>query len=262
LGENLSVSLDTSKDVQQPTLEEEAAKYDDPPTSEGSDEERPEWLPEKFKSAEDLAKAYSELEKKLGSNQNKPEPTEEAAQADTDDTVVEADTTAEKAVAEAGLDLNELSQKFWDKGELDTEDYSALETKGIPKTLVDEYIALKTAQFENTIMSTVGGRDAYNSMIGWASDSLSQSEIDAYNRAVNSGDVNMANMATKGLQARFKAEAGFEPSRTVKGENVSATAEVYRSLAELQKDMSDPRYQKDSAFRKDVERKLERSDIM
>ena len=28
--------------------------------------DRPEWLPEKFKSAEDMAQAYSELEKKLG----------------------------------------------------------------------------------------------------------------------------------------------------------------------------------------------------
>ena len=35
-------------------------------------ETRPDWLPEKFKSAEDLAKAYSELEKKQSA------PTEEA----------------------------------------------------------------------------------------------------------------------------------------------------------------------------------------
>jgi len=266
LGDNLSVSLDTSKDVPQTSLEEEAAKYDEPQTeetneaSDAGEEERPEWLPEKFKSVEDLAKAYSELEKKMGSqNKEEPTPTEEAK---TEETVQEADDAAEKAVEDAGLDLQVLSQKFWDKGELDAEDYTALETKGIPKALVDEYIALKTSQFENTVMSTVGGRDAYTEMISWASDNLSQSEIDAYNRAVNSGDINMANMATKGLQARFKAEAGFEPSRSVKGENVSATADVYRSLAELQKDMSDPRYQKDPAFRRDVERKLERSDIM
>ena len=30
-------------------------------------EERPDWLPEKFKNAEDMAKAYGELESKLGS---------------------------------------------------------------------------------------------------------------------------------------------------------------------------------------------------
>ena len=34
---------------------------------------RPEWLPEKFKNAEELAKAYGELEKK----QSTPEPVAE-----------------------------------------------------------------------------------------------------------------------------------------------------------------------------------------
>ena len=34
---------------------------------------RPEWLPEKFNSAEDMAQAYSELEQKLGGNQQTEE---------------------------------------------------------------------------------------------------------------------------------------------------------------------------------------------
>ena len=33
-------------------------------TATVTDEQRPEWLPEKFKTAEDFAKSYSELEKK------------------------------------------------------------------------------------------------------------------------------------------------------------------------------------------------------
>ena len=48
--------------------------------------ERPAWLPEKFKSAEDLAKAYSELETKLGAKPTEdgkplevPKPTEKPA---------------------------------------------------------------------------------------------------------------------------------------------------------------------------------------
>ena len=35
------------------------------PVAEDNQSERPEWLPEKFSSPEDLAKSYSELEKKL-----------------------------------------------------------------------------------------------------------------------------------------------------------------------------------------------------
>ena len=40
--------------------------------------DRPEWLPEKFKSPEDMSKAYAELEKKLG--QAPKEDTDEAEQ--------------------------------------------------------------------------------------------------------------------------------------------------------------------------------------
>ncbi len=47
-------------------------------------EDRPQWLPEKFKSAEDMAKAYSELEKKLGQA-----PQEEQAEAEQSEAEVE-----------------------------------------------------------------------------------------------------------------------------------------------------------------------------
>jgi len=36
-------------------------------------EERPEWLPQKFKTGEDLAKSYGELEKKIGAYTGAPE---------------------------------------------------------------------------------------------------------------------------------------------------------------------------------------------
>ena len=48
-------------------IEPEEAQTDEvTETTEEQQTERPEWLPEKFKSAEDMANAYSELEKKLG----------------------------------------------------------------------------------------------------------------------------------------------------------------------------------------------------
>ena len=36
--------------------------------------DRPEWLPEKFKTPEDMSKAYSELEKKLGQAPKEEQP--------------------------------------------------------------------------------------------------------------------------------------------------------------------------------------------
>ena len=267
MGDTLTVSMDTSKDVAQPTLEELAAKIDEanPPPAD----DRPEWLPEKFKSAEDMAKAYSELEKKLGSRQPADEPppeaTEKAQDGQDKPEATDVQEEAKKAVENAGLNFDDLSAKYWENGQLDQSDYQALEKSGIPKTLVDQFIAGQEAILNATRMTVfneVGGETAYNDMVSWAGDNFSKPEIDAYNRAVDSGDMNTAMMAVKGLKARFEAEVGREPSRSVKGGNASAGPSSYRSLAEMQKDMSDPRYKTDPAFRKDVERKLANSDII
>lgn len=270
MAETVSVNIDSSKDNVQPTLEEEAAKYDSPAPEVS--EERPEWLPEKFKSPADMAKAYSELEKKLGSKatippKEEPEaPAEDNSSEEGDET--EGDQTAEEqardAADKAGLNFDELSSKYWEKGELDETDYKALEKSGIPKAIVDQFIAGQEALLNATrtqVFSSVGGEDTYNNMTAWASDNLDKSEIDAYNRAVNSGDMNTAMMAVKGLHARYTAVEGFEPARAVKGAPKTGSSSVYRSIAELEKDMSNPKYKNDPAFRKDVETKLSRSDI-
>jgi hypothetical protein len=271
MGDTLSVSIDTSKDVPQPTLEEEAAKYDNISSDESSSEDRPEadsrpeWLPEKFKSPEDLAKAYGELEKKLSSRQKEEAPPEkEESNVEETKEVSEAEDNAREATKAAGLDFDELSAVYWENGQLDETHYETLEKAGIPKALVDQFIAGQEAVLEatrQTVFNTVGGEDRYNSMTEWASENFSKDEIRAYNNAVNGTDRTASMMAVQGLKARFEAEVGYEPKREVRGERATASASTYRSVAELQSDMADPRYSKDPAFRKDVERKLGRSDI-
>jgi hypothetical protein len=266
MGDTLTVSMDTSKDVAQPTLEEEAAKYDNPPPAD----DRPEWLPEKFKSPEDLAKAYGELEKKFSTRTKElpveETPTDENAEEENDNTD-EPETVedeARKTVEDAGLDFDELSTKYWENGELDQASYEKLEKAGIPKAIVDQYIAGQEALLtatRNSVYESVGGETRYAEMTQWAADNLSKDEVIAYNRAVNSGDMASAMMAVKGLKARYDADAGFEPSREVRGETAKTGASTYRSIAELEKDMGDKRYWNDPAFRKDVERKLARSNI-
>ena len=54
---------------------EEQAKAQEAPAQEAPVEtsnERPEWLPEKFANAEELAKAYGALEKKMSSKPEEP----------------------------------------------------------------------------------------------------------------------------------------------------------------------------------------------
>jgi len=271
MGDTTTVSIDTSKDVAQPTLEEEAAKYDN---LDASTDDRPEWLPEKFKSPEDLAKAYGELEKKFSSRakeevtvETQPDDSKADASTEGTDSDKETETVEEKArqvTKAAGLDFDELSNSYWENGNLNDQQYEKLEKAGIPKTLVDQFIAGQEAIINTTrtqVFDTVGGEDNYNSMTSWAADNLSEGEVNAYNTAVNSGNPAAAMMAVKGLKARFDAEVGFEPSRQVKGSTAKAGASTYRSVSELEADMANPKYWNDPAFRKDVERKLSRSDI-
>ena len=221
-------------------------------TPEAPAEDRPEWLPEKFKSVEDMAKAYSELEAKQSAPEDAPAEAEASQEA------------AREAVESAGVDYDALSAEYAEKGELGDDAYKTLEDAGIPRELVDQFIAGQQASaemYKAEMLSEVGGEENYASMTEWASDNFSDGEIDAFNDAVNSGDGNMVRMAIAGLKARFDASVGTEPSRSVTGEASTGQA-TYRSLAEMMTDMNDPRYATDEAFRQDVAAKLSRSDIM
>lgn len=269
MSETLQVSIDASKDVVTPTLEEEAAKLDKSLDSgTPADKDRPAWLNEKFKSPEELAKAYEELEKKLGSKSQDDEPKDKS-----DDEPVEplpgdqteARKVADEAVKKAGLDLNALSQKYWEKGALDDTDYQALDKAGHPKALVDQFIAGQEAILNarsQSVFTTVGGEDNYQAMIQWAGENLEPKEITAFNKAVNGTDMDSIMLAVKGLKAQYDGQVGFEPSTTVRAQSSPRSAPVaYASIAEMQRDMADPKYQTDPAFRKQVEQKLARSDI-
>lgn len=284
MAETLTVTVDPSKGSAQPSLEEQAALVDqalkdqaaaqangDKPATAGlpSDGgERPAWLDAKFKTPEDLAKAYTELSKKLGEKSGEDKPTDDKSgdEKPAVDDREEARKVAEDVSKKAGLDLAALSSKWAQNGSIDAADYEALEKAGYPKAQVDTFIRAQEMVLEGRVKSvhdSVGGQDSYNAMIEWAGDNLSKDEVSAFNRAVNSDDMNSITLAVKGLKARFDAEGGYEPSVQVKGGTGKPTgSSVYRSVAELDKDMADPRYWNDPAYRADVERKLSRSDIL
>ena len=75
------------------------------PIEEGVESERPEWLPEKFKSPEDMAKAYGELEKEFTKSRQEPEE----AEVPTNDVEIEG---AKEAVESVGLDFEAMSNEY------------------------------------------------------------------------------------------------------------------------------------------------------
>ena len=67
-------------------------------------------------------------------------------------------------------------------------------------------------------------------------------------------------MAVAGLKAQMEANVGFEGDM-VTGKSPQQRVDVFRSQSEVVAAMSDPRYDKDPAYRNDVFEKLERSNI-
>ena len=221
--------------------------------------DRPEWLPEKFKSAEDMAQAYAELEKKLG--QAPKEDTEESEQveekAEDDEEQTEENTSeAYKAVAEASKEF------FENDGQLSEETYNALEKAGLPRDLVDSYAAGQQALLaseEGQIKSVAQGN--YDAMAEWANENLPQEEIDAFDEVVTGGSISQAKLAVQGLYARYQNEVGAKPKLT-QGAVSGVSTMPFKSMQELARAQSDPRYKSgDKAYHEEIDRRLSVSNI-
>jgi len=114
---------------------------------------------------------------------------------------------------------------------------------------------------ETTIVDSIGGQDNFKSAQDWAQKNLDQEELNAYNREVNSGDYFRARNALQSVYFAFRENSGVEPE-LVSGRLSNNSTDVYRSTAEVESAMNDPRYLHDAAYTKDVEDKMSRSDIL
>ncbi|AXH68343.1 scaffolding protein [Pelagibacter phage HTVC048P] len=247
------------------TVNKEEETTSEKPVEEQSTQSKPEGLPEKFNSVEDLAKSYSELEKKLG--EQTPKEVDPSSQATLKEDAPKEQKgeldIAEKAVASAGLNMENLSNEYAEKGELDAKSYEALEKAGIPKDYVDQFIEGQKAIGEkqtNTVKALVGGNEAYSEMADWAADNLTDAEKTAYNTAVNSKDLETAKLAVVGLKAKFEKANGSEPT-LLEGQTAPSGEAGYKSWAEVTRAMSDDRYQKDPAYQAAVKEKLSKSEL-
>lgn len=248
----------TPSDEQKQHEEAMLAKADQ--LEQGANGDRPEWLPEKFKSAEDMAKAYSELEKKMG---GKPDSNAEQEVEETPDPQTTEASEVAKVLDKAGVDFDTLQAEYAANGSIGEESYKQLEEAGFPQQLVDSWIAGQQSlanDINAQVFSSVGGEEQYYQMIEWAGESLPPAEIDAFNKAMDSGDMSMVNMAVNGLAARYRSEVGTEP-QLIQGETTGNSGGSFNSAAELTAAMRDPRYQNDPAYRQSVAQKLSRSNV-
>ena len=220
---------------------------------EQTQQDRPDWLPEKFKSAEDMANAYSELEKKMGAGAEQEEeqqPEEEQSDEQQEDTDTE-NTDTNTVIAEASKEF------FENDGVISEETYKNLAEVGLPKELVDSYAAGQQALMESEEGSIKAVADGnWDQMAEWASNNLSPEEINTFDDIVQNGTVDQAKLAAKGLYAQYKAENGVAP-RLTQGSVTGSATMPFKSNQELARAMSDPRYKSgDKSYHEEIDRRI------
>ena len=226
------------------------------------EDNQPAWLPNKFESPEDLAKAYNELEKKLSSG------TESVANSDEGtpppQTPQPTIQEAKQQLADQGLDYDKYAREFANTATLSPESYKELQDKGLTTEVVDSWIQGQQALTEklvSTIHETVGGTEEYNNLLEWAGNNLSKADQDSFNKAIESENPNDGLFAVKSLNAQFKLQNGSSPN-LLQGDTGSSGSGSFSSLAQMSEAMKDPKYLTDPAYREDVSRKLENSNLM
>ena len=114
---------------------------------------------------------------------------------------------------------------------------------------------------ESAIIESVGGQENLDNLADWARENLDPDEIQRYNTEVNSGSFVRARNAMQSMFFAMQQEQGSEPS-LLSGRISSNSTDVYRSVQEVEAAMNDPRYLHDTAYTRDVEEKVSRSNVL
>lgn len=239
------------------------------PTEEGAAPvERPAWLPAKFKTPEAMAKAYAELERKQ--SQPKPKPAPAKPGKGTPNTPAEAPATTTLSPET----VQEFTQEFIATGQLSEESYARLQSEyHIDRAFVDQYVAGLQAQAQNALHETyraAGGEEQYAAMSQWAAANVEKETLDAYNEAMNSGDIGRIQFSVKMMRKLYEG-AGKplpvqvpgqrqEPARRLGGTQSGPQGlPPYESREQLLADQRSARYKADPAFRARVAARLART---
>jgi len=215
---------------------------------EQMEQEQEQRLAGKYKNAEELEAAYLELQKKLG---EQPESQTEESEPE---------------------DTGSILDRLWEESqsELTPETIKAI-SEADPTKLAEMYLEYRTQQESSQQSSTmtdqdvnglkglVGGENNYNEMLGWASQNLSEQDIEMYDAVMELGNPAAARFAIEALAYRYQESNGVEGD-LVQGKSPGVGGS-FRSQSEVVQAMSDPRYDNDPAYRRDVMRKLERSNV-
>jgi len=248
----------------EPTGEPTDDSGDPPPDDDGGDK----LIAGKFKTQEDLEKAYLELQSKLGAPKETPK-------APSEDPVNDLSIKAKEATESLGLSMDELQSHYNEHNSLSEDHYTALAKGGLDKATVDAFIgeiaeartikaqvqAQEATKFAQSVKESVGGDEAYTSMVTWASQNWTPEQVQAYDKATDSGDPALVRLAVDGLKAQYQANVGKGSTQGfVKGASkASSGLSGFESQQEMINAMNDPRFNSLPSYQEEVRQRLSRT---
>ena len=227
--------------------------------------EQEQLLAGKYKDAQELEKAYVELQKKLGSQD---EPAEDVEQTSA------TEETEETTLSDGASLISSANDEYYaNDGKLSEETLEKFSGMS-SKELVESYLEVQnTDAFKNKaevadlsdsdineVKNYAGGEAQYDNLIAWANTNLDAKSQEAFDSIVNSGSVDAIKIAVNGLKAQYENANGFE-GKMYTGKAPKGNTDTFRSQAELVQAMSDKRYDRDPAYRQDIIEKLDRSNL-
>lgn len=231
------------------TIKNGEARVDtsDPKDASGGDEKL---FAGKYKSVEELEKGYAELQSAYSSKSPPDSESSKGSEGDDDNSLIiqpksDGDTpSAEALIAQSMQEGEEMP-------------LAKLKKMGITEqtaNLIKEGIEAESSKFRSELYRVTEGKENYAEISEWAKDNVDQDELDAYNKAVTTGDVATSRLLLRGLRAAFEAGEGPVDPKRVTGAQIprQSGAESYNSQAEWIADINNPRYDEDPAFRAEV----------
>ena len=236
-----------------------ADEQDSLKVGESMQEAQDNLLAGKYKNAQELEQGYIELQKKLGESEAE-EPVAEAEEEEYEGEEGEEDGSILDELWEYEINNEEFHEDaVAELQQMDPVDLANLHIE-YRRQVEEEGVGAKdfTEAEMTELKGVVGGDENYQNMLQWAGANLNQQEIDMFDAVMQRGDALGAFFAIRSLAYRYNDAAGYE-GKMLTGNAPKTSGSQYRSQQEVIQAMSDPRYESDPAYRKDIMDKLNRS---
>lgn len=233
----------------------------------------------KFNTQEDLAKAYTELEKRVGQQPQNETPEPPVEQTDDNYTAEAASELYGKeyvdALSEKGVDMADIMRRA-DSGEDISANYDTLaEVFNVPKAVVENYVnAAQQTQMPAPgltpedgveVRNAIGGDEAFAEVTQWVEKNVDKQTLENYNKIADTNK-EAALWALKFFQAQMKSPGSVVEPKLYGGGNVPSQT-TYESKQQVLDAMNKTNskgqrlYDVDEAYRDKVAKILLNSDV-